>query len=180
MLIRNLLFLFVVGMISIAALPACAQTQDEWFPFPDQKAKSKDDDRFVRQMLNKLRSEKEKKDYEEMLQRGEEAFRIATQLHGSFEKRGTFNDDDQKRLAELESLLKKIREELGASESGNDGESEERDLPSDTKGAIEALVQMTWYLSEEIKKSTRFSISVAAIESSNSIMKLIRILKLEN
>lgn len=139
----------------------------------------------LKEMLAKQRLEREKKEHEEMLERGDEALRLAKQLENSFEQSNAISQQDKNRLESLEKVVTKIRKELG----GDDDELDDRDSPgymqpadepkpSSLQEGFKYLQSMTIKLVDELKKTTRFSISAAAIQSSNTVLKLVRFLRL--
>jgi hypothetical protein len=79
-------------------------------------------------------------------------------------------------------LVTKIRKNLGADD---DEELEEMaknavaqpKAPSSLEQAFNELKDMTGILVEEVKKTTRFTISAMAIQTSNSVLKLVRFLR---
>ena len=78
--------------------------------------------KFEKESCDKIRIEKEKKDYDEMLKRGDEVRRLSERLVRSFDVKGSLSDDDRDLLDSLEKNVKKIREELGG-----DGDDEKID-----------------------------------------------------
>lgn len=139
-------------------------------PDPDQGPRS------IQETLQKMRIDKEKKDFAEMLDHGDEALKITTQLEKSVGDSGKLSADDIARLARVEKLAKKIREELG----GNNDEADDEDskgMPS-LADAIKTLQSSTVVLYSELKKTTRFTISAAAIQSTNAVLRLTRLLKI--
>lgn len=128
----------------------------------------------VRENLAKLRIEQEKKDFEELVQRTEEALELSKQL-GDSTNQSQLSDADLKKLQRLEKLVKKIRNELGADDY--DEEADET-FPQTVTSAIAKLRSAASSLFDEIKSSTRYSISVAAVESSNMIMRLLKFIKI--
>jgi hypothetical protein len=137
--------------------------------------------RSFREQMEKLRIAKEKKEYEELLERGQQALRLSEELEASQQLTG----EDVAKLESLEKIVKKIRGELGGrDDDGNvpDAESEpdnEREPASLGVGdALKNLKDQTVKLVDELKKTTRFSISAAAIQSSNAVLRLTRFLRL--
>jgi len=135
--------------------------------------------RSVKEFLAKQRAEKEKKDHEELLKRGEELAALTDQLETSFLKSNHLSDEDLTKLESLEKLVSKIRKELGADD---DEDRDEVDVtakhkPSTIKEAFIDLKEITGNLLNELKKSTRFTISAVAIQSSNTVLKLVRFLR---
>ena len=137
----------------------------------------------VKEMLARQRAERDKKDYDEMLKRGDEALRIAKQLENSFEQNKAFSSDDRTRLEALEKVVVKIRKELGADEDSETDDAftqgEEEPKPSNLEEGFKYLQSTTMKLVDELKKTTRFSISVVAIQTSNNVLKLVRFLRLK-
>ena len=113
-----------------------------------------------------------KEDYQELVERTEKALKISEEIEQSFTKKHQINSTDQKKLKELEKLVKKIRSELGA-----DGDDDDEELPNSKETIIGKLKDSSIELLEEVKKTTRYSISAAAIESSNSILRFVRFLR---
>jgi hypothetical protein len=129
----------------------------------------------VREMLVKLQIEKEKKEHDQMLERGEEVLSLSKALIESYGKSGTLTTDDREKLTDAEKLVKKIRGELGGED--DDTVADEDKGPDDVVGGVKAFASATSKLLDELKKTTRFSISAAAIQSSNSVLRVIRFLK---
>jgi hypothetical protein len=144
--------------------------------------RARDDERprGYKEMLAKQRAEREKKEHEEMLERGEEALRIAKQLETAFDQNKGFSSQDKERLESLEKVVTKIRKELGGDDDDEPGAMKPVDepKPSTMEEAFRFLQSTTVKLVDELKKTTRFSISVIAIQSSNNVLKLIRFLRL--
>ena len=139
----------------------------------------------IKEMLARQRAERDKKDYEEMLKRGEEALRLAKQLENSYAQNRGFSSDDKARLESLEKVVTKIRKELGGDDDSDSDDpaymrpAEEEPKPSNMEEGFKYLQSTTVKLVDELKKTTRFSISVVAIQTSNSVLKLVRFLRLK-
>ena len=177
--------MFAAMLLLIAAGTGDAQTE-----LPDASSRSgrprgEDVPLGLKEMLARQKVERDKKDYEELLDRGEEALRLAKQLETSFEQNKGFASQDKARLESLEKVVTKIRKELGA-----DDDSEAEDMtssiqpaddpkPSNLEEGFKYLQSTTVKLVDELKKMTRFSISVVAIQTSNNVLKLVRFLKLK-
>jgi hypothetical protein len=135
---------------------------------------SEDFPKGIKESLAKSRIEREKKEYEELLQNGEEAVKLSESLEKSFSESNALSAEDQKKLDRLEKLAKKIRRELGA----NDSDSvEEEEKPSSMLNAFKTLQSSTGKLVAELKKTTRYSVSVIAIQSSNAFLKVIKFIR---
>ena len=128
----------------------------------------------AREMLTKKQIAKARKDHEEMIARGEQARKLADELEVSLANKDVLSASDKKKLSELERLASQIRKDLGG---GND-EDEEPDKPGTLKEAVGFLAGATRTLVSELEKTSRFSISVVAIQSSNSVIRLARFLRL--
>ena len=79
----------------------------------------------VKEMLARQKTERDKKDHEEMLKRGEEALRLAKLLENSYAQNRGFSSDDRQRLESLEKVVTKIRKELGGDD---DSDAEDRPI----------------------------------------------------
>lgn len=160
--------IFAILLISTAII--CVNAQ-----FPNAAPEKEDYPKTVKETLAKGRIDREKKDYQQLIERGEEAAKISSEINKSFAKHNKFSSEDQKKLDRLEKLVKKIRNELG----GDDDDSDE-DKPSSISAAVKSLQETTMNLIDMIKKSTRYSVSVAAIESSNALLKVVRFIRFGN
>jgi len=167
-------FLHTVFLVTLFALASvCASAQSDastrnGFPKEEDLPKS------IKENLAKGRIEREKKDYEEMIKRGEEALKLSEDLEKSFTENNRLSSEDLKKLEKLEKLVKKIRTDLGG--DGDDETSEENN-PSTLENALKVLKENTGKLMDELKKSTRYTISVVAIKSSNVLLKVVKFLR---
>ena len=133
----------------------------------------------IKETLAKQRIEQEKKDYQELLSRSEEAVKLSEELEKSFVDSNKITSEDQKKLDRLEKLVKKIRSELGADddEEAEIAEKEKVEKPSTLVSAFKTLQSNATQLFSEIKKSTRYSVSVVAIQTSNALLKLVKFIR---
>ena len=168
MILYSIRFLFAIFLFSTAAICVNAQTG-----MPDASGRTnqtrEDLPKNVKETLAKNRIEREEKEYQELVSRTDEAAQLSDQIQNSFTKHNKLTGEDRKKLERLEKLVKKIRKDLG----GDDGEIEEEN-PSDLFTAVETLQENSLKLVEEIKKSTRYSISVGAIEKTNQILRILQ------
>ena len=178
-------FSFLV-MMAIAALSAqvFAQSSSNSDPLiPGRNRDALDQPKTVKEYLAKQRTEKEKKEHEELLRRTEEAALLSEQLETAFARNNQLSAADQAKLESLEKLVAKIRKNLGADDDDESGEAS-NGLPSQPKSpstveqAFAELKDMTGKLVDEVKKTTRFTVSAMAIQTSNSVLKLVRFLRL--
>jgi hypothetical protein len=143
-------------------------------------SKADDQPKSIREIMQKMRIDQEKKDYQEMLDRAEQALKISDELERSFSQNSKVTRSNLEQLASLEKVVKKIRGDLG----GENDEGTETDDPDDNvhpKSAADGfkvLQSLTFKLADEIKKTTRFTISAAAIQSSNAVLRVVRFLRL--
>ncbi len=127
----------------------------------------------ILESLAKQRIAREKKDFDDLLERGEEALKLTDQLEQSFTQNNQFTAEDQRKLERLEKVVKKIRNEMGG--DGDDDEVE--DNPSSIAKALETLKNGTSTLVDELKKTSRYSVSVVAVQSSNALLKVVQFLR---
>lgn len=140
---------------------------------PSGKPKTEDYPKSIKETLKKYEIERNKKDHEQMLENGEEAVRLSEELAASFENNNQISVEDLEKLERIEKLVKKIRSELG----GDDEKEEEPAKPSNLESAVKTLRKTTVGLLNELKKTTRYSISAVAIQSSNSLLDIVRFLR---
>ena len=129
----------------------------------------------IQESLAKQRIEREKKDYAELLARGEEAVKLSGELEKSFLENNQISSTDQKKLDRLEKLVKKIRNELGGDDDDKSVELDNK--PLSVVNALKTLQNSTIKLVDELKKTTRYSVSVIAVESSNFLLRVVRFLR---
>ena len=183
MIFRFAKLALLVGIIASGSLLAYAQPE-----LPDAserrpgRRRVNDSPVGLEEMLAKQKAERERKEHEELLERGDEALRIANQLETSFKHNKGFSQQDRSRLESLEKVVTKIRKRLGGDDDDGDefsnSQSEDEKGPSTLEEAFDYLQKTTVKLVDELKKTTRFSISAVAIQSSNTVLKLVRFLRL--
>lgn len=130
----------------------------------------------VLENLKKMEAEQAKKDYTDMLKNGEEAVKLSEEVELSFEKNSKFSNEDFTKLERIEKLLKKIRGEMGG--DGDGGEKKDGEENLSVKNAVSSLKSSVVSLYDELKKTSRFSISVIAVQSSNSLIGIVRFLRI--
>lgn len=174
MLSKFLPLIFVAVLFSLTAAGAYAQTDTPDAATPSGKSNKEDYPKGIKESLAKSRIEREKKDYEELLQNGDEAVKISEALEKTFSESNKITAEDQKKLDRLEKLAKKIRRELGADDFDD---AEDDDKPSSMLNAFRTLQTSTTRLVAELKKTTRYSVSVVAIQSSNAFLKVVKFIR---
>ena len=167
--IKVIAIFFLAACFSVSAF---AQTAASNSPGQDS-SDEKDTPKSVKEMLFKMRLEREKKDFQEMLDRGKQASELTERLEKSIESHHTLTTDDKQAIDDVEKLVKKIRGELG----GSDDDEADVEKPVDVVSGVKYLRDSTSKLFDELKKSSRFTISAAAIQSSNAVLKTIRFLQ---
>ena len=137
----------------------------------------------IQEMLVKQQITRRKKEYDDMLKQGEDALKLSEELQNTFDANDNLSNQEIQKLQELEKIVSKIREELGGNgDDDNDDlstDSVENEARKSTPAAFKFLRETTIKLVDELKRSTRFSISVAAIRASNSVIKFARFLRLK-
>ena len=165
-------FIFIV-VVTFASASGYAQTDAST---PSGVPRKEDFPKSIKETLKKHEIERNRKNHDEMLKSGEEAFQLSEELAESFEKSNQLSQKDLAKLEKIEKLVKKIRTKLG----GDGEDSKEETKPSTLEVAVKTLRRTTGDLLEELKKTTRYSISVIAIQSSNSLLGIVRLLKFWN
>jgi flagellar motor protein MotB len=165
-------FRLFLAIFFISAATFAAQAQVDSSNQTPNSNQKEEVPKGIQETLAKQRIEREKKDFADLLQRGEEALKITNELEESFEKNNNFSSEDQKKLDRLEKVVKKIRTELGS-----DDADEVEEKPLSVLNALKNLQSNTVKLVDELKKTTRYSISVVAVESSNALLNLVRFLR---
>ncbi|HEY0658443.1 MAG TPA: hypothetical protein VGD05_08210 [Pyrinomonadaceae bacterium] len=141
----------------------------------------------IKETLDKQRIEQAKKDHDEMIERGEEALKLSEELEKSLSNSNRITPQEQAKLSRLEKIIKKIRKELGGDDDDGaiiEEHSEEiaetaqiNEKPSALASAVKRLQSTATKLVDELKKTTRFSVSVVAIQSSNSLLKILKFIR---
>jgi molecular chaperone DnaK (HSP70) len=131
----------------------------------------------IREKLTELCIKEAKEDFQQLLDRGEEIAKLTDELEISFAKNNGFTSVDREKIERVENLLKKIRKDLQADDDDDD---EKESKPQSLLEAVRTLKEKTSDLFEELKKTSRYSISAVAIQSSNTILKLVRFIKKGN
>jgi hypothetical protein len=179
MLRNSIMMFFLMAVCTSGFIMADAQDSGNSLPlFP--KADDKTDGPMgMRDMLKKLEIDKEKKDFDEMQARGKQALEISNDLEKSFGATDQLSDKDRGKLETLEKLVKKIRGELGGSEDiePDKGDPDFIKKPLTVADGFKILRSSTIKLADELKKTSRFTISLAAIQSSNAVLRMTRFLR---
>jgi hypothetical protein len=178
MLTRTLQLLIFISLFSFGAVCAAAQSADSNRPTGFPGTDKDDRPTSIKEMFVKMRIAKDKKDHQEMIDRGEEVLRIAQLIDKNFTANAHLSDDDRARLATIEDDLKKIRNELGGKNDDEPLNENRADVAAACTVAFKEFRSKAEMLVDELKKTTRFTISAAAIETTNTVMKLARFLRI--
>ncbi len=174
---KNVLkFLFFATVLAMMTI--CVNAQGEASTANGRPPQKEELPKNIQETLRKQEILKAKKDHEEMLKHSEEAIKLSEELEKSYTKNSSLSAEDRKKLDRLEKVLKKIRRELGGDDDTGKTETEiDEEKPSTVVTALKKLQSAATSLFNELKKTSRFSISVVAIQSSNSLLKIVRFLR---
>lgn len=178
-------YFFTFAFVLLTAIAVNAQADAST---PNGRAPQKEDlPKSIKESLEKQRIEKEKKEHDEMINRGEEALKLSEELEKSVSSGNKLSPQDQVKIAKIEKIVKKIRKELGGDDDDDTAKDDEdnkadelNEKTSAVTGAVKKLQATTMKLVDELKKTTRFSVSVVAIQSSNSLLKILKFIRFSN
>ncbi|HMU32974.1 MAG: hypothetical protein JSS77_09885 [Acidobacteria bacterium] len=177
---RSLLILiFALSTLLLVAGNSHAQDRsDEETPaFPRRTRQQQESPKGVRDMLIRMRIEKAKKDYEKMLDQGDSAAKLSGQIKASVEKASALSNADRGRLQELDKLTSDVLDDLGGDEDALLALLSDKKVgptPIDAATELDAAVKL---MVSELKKTTRFTVSASAIESTADVLRIVRKLK---
>ena len=168
--------LLTVSLLMIGTTAAYSQSAEDDRPLGFGR-RQEDLPKNVRETREKMRISQEEKEYNQMMERAEEAVRLSERIARSFGANGRLSDMDLASIESFEKNVKKIRSDLG----GDDDEKKVDDVLGEKKltvgDAVNALKATSATLFAELKKTTRFSVSAASIETSNAAIKIARFLR---
>ena len=166
-------FLVIAGNICVSAQIDAASAGGK------PNSSKEDYPKSIKESLAKQRIATEKREFEELLARSEEVAKLSFELEKSFAQNNSLTIEDEKKLNRVEKLVKKIRSEIGAEGISDEelSELENEEKPSNVSSALKALQNTTDRLIAELKKQTRHSVSVIAIQSSNVLLKVIKFIR---
>lgn len=180
----RLLTLISLFLLALGSNAVNAQNNDPWdqFPLPSGR-RPREEDRVIRELMAKQQSEREKKEYAQLLERATQAEKLAAEIKKSLANpdRETYQNNREK-LSEIRKLILKVRDGLGGGDDGEDDISsgDNESAPQSDIDAVNLLAETTASLAAEIRKSTRYSISVSAIENANTALRLLRFLRVKD
>jgi hypothetical protein len=168
----------IIVITFATCLAAMAQAADGRSPIAPTRDDEHDRPLSFREQLDKLRIQREKKEFAEMLERGKDAVKASEQLERSFAESGQMTSTELAKLATLEKLIKKIRSDLGGDDDSD------KNVKYQTLGTAADLVrdirETTERLFRELNKTSRFSISLGAIQTANYILRTAKFLRQGN
>jgi hypothetical protein len=170
---RSNFIILLFTLLAFASVTTFAQVPNNT---PPALAKSEEINKpkGFRETMQKMRIEREKRDYKEMMDRSDQALRISEQLEKSFSQHGKLTRENFDQIASIEKLTRKIRNELG----GDDDDDKSNQPNLSEADAVKTLRERVVNLCDELKKTTRFSISAAAIEGTNAVLKIARFFRI--
>jgi Na+/phosphate symporter len=169
----KILFLFVVLLASASAVNAQISAASASGRPDDSK---EDYPEGFKESFAKMRLKAAEKEFDEMVGRSEEAAKISDELYESYQEHQKLMPQDAKKVERLEKLIKKIRDDLG-SESGDDKNNQSNESLISFGDALKNIRETSSDLFSELKKRGRFTVSVVAVESSNTLLKLVRFVR---
>ena len=75
--------------------------------------KNENNSASIDDMIVKQKISRQKRDYDELLKRGDEALKLSEELESSFDGRDSFSAEDIQRIQAFEKVVTKIRNDLG-------------------------------------------------------------------
>jgi hypothetical protein len=135
----------------------------------------------VTEGMAKQRLDRTRKEHEQLIERGEEALKIFEKIEASFEKTSSLSSADRKELEEFEKVVKRIRKDLGGDSDDYEPDEAFKKEIGDKGGqgdAIKYLKDATVKLVNELQKSTRYSISAVAVQTTNTVINIAQFLRL--
>ena len=166
-------------VLTVSVGVCLAQSNESWPSIDDRKEES-DRPKSIQETLEKMRIEKAKKEYDSMLARGEKAVLLADELEKTLSGGSTFTRKEIEKIETLEKLVKRIRSDLGGQNDEDKKLNGDSGLPGNIVDGIYTLRKTTVNLMEELKKSSRFTVSATAIQSSNAVLRIARFLRIAN
>ena len=174
---RSFLRKTLFPVVLILAGSFCAFAQIEQCPYIDNPGRREPLSDHIKERMIELCIEDNKKEFEKLVARSEEAARLSEELEKSFNEQNSLTKEDREKLERVEDLLGKIRKELRADKDEGDDDNK---MPETVMEGLKQLQENTGKLLNEIKKTTRHSISAVAVQSSNTVLKLIKFLRFTN
>ncbi len=173
---KSISFLLISFFCVVASYSVSAQDNSDASSSTSKKTESVGSDDPMAEFKAKLKIREDKEQFDKLIKNSEEIAKLTEELTKTYEKNQKFSSSDLQKLGRMQKLSKKILNGLGAGEE-IEAESDEK-IPMNTPEAIKFLQEKTSKLIVELKKTTRYSISVVAIETSNAVIKIVNFLRL--
>lgn len=161
----------IIALILLSSLFVKAQIDAE---SATGRSKSEPLPKSILETMAKQRIQDEKKEHDSLIENGEKAVELTRQIQMSFTKNKKLTSQDKSKLRDLEKLLKKMRSDLGGEGASDEELAKEHNSLS---GALSTLLASTEKLFDEIKKTSRHTISAVAITSSNALLSIVKFLR---
>lgn len=112
-------------------------------------------------------------EHKENLERARELSDIASRLESSFQKKRSFDREDEKRLDRLAKLARQLRSNAGGSSS----EVKLEKIPPTLEQAVNRVIEVSESLSALVQKTPRRVVSATVIDEANVLLELIEIVR---
>ena len=172
-IVQILRFTLACTLVLFTAMWLSAQAQTQPIPQPSPIERSHDGIGFGNRETDtrtRMILKKEKKEYEEHVERAQEARDLAAELQKTYEIARSFNAADYKKLERLEKLTRRVRNEVGGSQT----DADPKELPRTHEEAVSLLADMARELCEEVEKTPRRVVSASIINQANKLIALIQ------
>jgi hypothetical protein len=166
------LVLFTAMWLSVQAQPGPARPVPQPSPI-DRRHDGIDFGNREIETRTRMILKNEKKDYEEHVERAQEARDLAAELQKTYEMAHSFNAADYKKLERLEKLTRRVRNEVGGSQT----DADPKELPKTHDEAVSLLGDMAKELCDEVERTPRRVVSTSIISQANKLIALIQYLR---
>ncbi|MBX7060564.1 MAG: hypothetical protein K1X52_02815 [Pyrinomonadaceae bacterium] len=171
-------FLFLMGALFVAAGMSYGQDRpNEETPLFPRRSRQEDPPNGVRDMIVRMQIEKKKKDFEEMLDNGDQIAKLSGQIESSIEKTSALSTQDRDHLVELAKLTEEVLDDLGGDADDLLSEPSDKGLGETPLATAKELEAAAKAMVAELHKTTRFTVSASAIESTAEVLRLARKLR---
>jgi len=143
--------------------------------------RDKDESPSLGEMVVKQQISRRRKEHDELLKRGDEALRLSEELEKSFSVNESLGAPDLEKLEALEKVVSRIRKDLGGGDDEDrleDSSGKENSARQSIAAGFRFLLDSTRSLVDELKRTSRFSISALAIQTSNTVIRFARFLRI--
>ena len=151
--------------------------QGSRLPNANASSSGEKDDQGPNPLTEELRAKRAikeaERDYKQYLDKAKELSDLGKDLDESFHKKKLIDSDDNKKLARLEKLTRRIRAAAGGSED----ETIVENPPTELAVAMSRLAKISESLGERIQKTPRQVISAGVIADANVLLELIRMVR---